>query len=441
MIQTYAIFKDAYRELNAKRLFWIVVGVSVLVVALFAIIGNNDRGLTILGYTIEVPFLSTRAVSSAGFYKFVFSTIGVNFWLTWGATILALISTAGMIPDFVASGSIDMALCKPIGRLRLFLTKYAAGLLFVALPVLVFSAGAFLVIGIRGKSWEPSLFLAVPIVLVCFSYLFCVCALVGIVTRSGITALLVTLVFWVLIWVLNATEVQLLQLKLNSKRDMDRDQTQITLVQQGVEMLKDRLEVLNAATRGPAATPKAEPSAVPPIASPPIEVVTTPEGLSNESSGPKSDNPPRRGRARRDWERLSTLTERIRKSMQPTDDPAEVSRRIVEQETQLENLRNTALENAESFKSLSRWQQGLFAAKTLLPKTGETADLLKRYVIDKEDREGILQMIEDTSGETSPKDVRAVLDSRTIGWVAGTSLAFEFVILSLASWIFCRRDF
>ena len=150
------------------------MGLSVAVVTSFALLGNNERGMTVVGYTLEIPFFSTKAVSHAGFYKFVFSNVGVNLWLTWGAAILALISTAGMIPEFVSSGSIDMTLCKPIGRLRLFLTKYATGLLFVALQVIVFSVGAFLVIGLRGKSWEPSVFLAVPLVVVFYSYLYCV---------------------------------------------------------------------------------------------------------------------------------------------------------------------------------------------------------------------------------------------------------------------------
>ena len=30
---------------------------------------------------------------------------------------------------------------------------------------------------------------------------------------------------------------------------------------------------------------------------------------------------------------------------------------------------------------------------------------------------------------------------RSIFWILGTSLIFEFMILSLAAWIFCRRDF
>ena len=33
MMQTLALFLDGYRELNAKKLFWITLGISALVVA------------------------------------------------------------------------------------------------------------------------------------------------------------------------------------------------------------------------------------------------------------------------------------------------------------------------------------------------------------------------------------------------------------------------
>ena len=42
LTQTGAIFYDAYRELNARKMFWISLGISLLVVACFALIGINE---------------------------------------------------------------------------------------------------------------------------------------------------------------------------------------------------------------------------------------------------------------------------------------------------------------------------------------------------------------------------------------------------------------
>ena len=185
MSQTLAIFLDAYRELNAKRMFWVTLALSGLFIGGFALLGIGNGSLTVLGFDFPVPMPELM-------YKVVLRQAVIGFWLAWGATVLALVSTAGIFPDFLAGGSVDLYLAKPIGRVRLFLTKYAAGLLFVLLQVLVFTVGAFLVAGLRAGQWEPSLFLAVPLVVCFFSYLYAVCVLLGVLTRSTIAALLLS---------------------------------------------------------------------------------------------------------------------------------------------------------------------------------------------------------------------------------------------------------
>lgn len=206
MIQTWALLVDAYRELNSKKLFWITMILSLLVVGALASFGLKSSGFSFLWWSFDDRFLNSRVIPPEKFYKFMFAKFGIPLWLSWVASILALISTAGIIPDFISGGAIELSLSKPISRVRLFLTKYFTGLLFVGLQVSVFTVACMVVIGIRGKSWEPDLLLAIPIVVCFYSYLFCVCTLVGLVTRSTIAALLVTLLFWLFMWTLNVTD-------------------------------------------------------------------------------------------------------------------------------------------------------------------------------------------------------------------------------------------
>ena len=108
LTQTTAMLVDAYRELNSKKMFWISLILSALVVASIACVGINNKGLTVLWWTISLDILNTSFLSPASFYKFVFIQFGFNFWLAWIASILALISTASIIPDLVAGGSIEL---------------------------------------------------------------------------------------------------------------------------------------------------------------------------------------------------------------------------------------------------------------------------------------------------------------------------------------------
>jgi len=206
--QTLAIFYDAYRQINARKMFWVVLGLSLLVVAAMACVGFGPGGLSILWWDVSsASEFSTQHMSAPAFYKYyVVQAVGVDIWLSWVACILALISTAGIYPDFLSSGSIDLSLSKPIGRVRLFLTQYVAGLLFVTLQVAVFSIGSFFVVGFRAGSWDPKMLLAIPLVVCFFSYLFSVCALMGVLTRSTLASLLVTMLFWFLLWGLHTAE-------------------------------------------------------------------------------------------------------------------------------------------------------------------------------------------------------------------------------------------
>jgi ABC-type transport system involved in multi-copper enzyme maturation permease subunit len=205
-MQLLAILLDTYRELSSRRLFWLSLVLSALVVLSFALVGINEEGVQIIVWTLDIPFLNTRNIEAAEFYKLTFYGLGVRFWLGWLACLLALVSSAGLFPEMVAGGTVETLLARPVPRWRIYLFKFLGGLLFTALQVTVFCAASFLVIGLRGNALEPGVFLAVPMVTILYSYLFSVCALLGTWTRSGIAALLLTVLFWGFLFMLNVSE-------------------------------------------------------------------------------------------------------------------------------------------------------------------------------------------------------------------------------------------
>lgn len=378
MNQTIAIFVDAYRELNAKKLFWAVLILSALVVLVFFLVGIDENGMYIAGFhASNRP--STLFFERGQFYTQLYLVLGVGYWLTLAATILAILSTAGTFPDLIAGGSVDLFLSKPIGRLRLFLTKYAAALIFVFLQVTVFSVAGFLLLGIRGGIWAPGVFLAVPIVLIFYSYLYAVCVLIGLLTRSTITAILLTAIFWGVLFCVHIVETSSHYSYLDSQVAVER---LTRVVSQRTAALKkyddEGGEKTSVALRAP-------------------KVAELEKAKFN----------------------LAFAQEKVR----------------------------------------STWHPQLFAAKTLLPKTSETVALLDRYMRRALDFKRSDEELPPIQGESdaAPKSIftpgfspdhekaevrmRAELDKRTEGWVIGTSLAFEAVILGIAAWIFCRRDY
>ncbi|MCA9291236.1 MAG: ABC transporter permease [Phycisphaerales bacterium] len=364
-----AMLVDAYRELNSKKLFWVILAISGVVVLGYGSIGFDAAGVSI-GFGIwhvESEFLYDGSVLSTIFYRSIFASFIVAIWLTWIATILALISTTTVFPDFIAGGAIDLVLAKPIGRLRLFVYKYLVSLLFVVLQVTLFCIGIFLCMGLRVGDWDPLVFAAIPLVIVFFSYLFSVSVLVGVWTRSAITALLLTILFWFGLYSMNQTEAILLTVK--------------TQFQLETEHAAERLAALEA------------------------------------NAGDEPDE---------------TTTSRIAE------------------------LRTEQQEAEDLVARLDTWYRLTAGIKAVLPKTGETIGLLDRW-LSRDSDINIMDIFTgnvqaDGNGQFSlggrpdrdreaQRRVQAVYAGRSETYVIGTSLAFEFVMLGLAAWIFCRRDY
>lgn len=220
------ILWDSFRLLQAKKLFWIALGISMLVAVFYASIGFNDKGMTLFfGWKeFENPLLRQGSPEAAAFYVLLFTDVILKFWLAWIAVALALLSTASIFPDFIAEGSIGISLSKPVGRLRLFLLKYFGGLLFVALQVTVFTVIVFLALGWRTGEWNLTVFWAVPVVTFVFSLLHAVAVWIGVLTRSTLFALLAAFLMWGASLLGQWTEFSLYQMAhLNPEMGMEFD--------------------------------------------------------------------------------------------------------------------------------------------------------------------------------------------------------------------------
>lgn len=389
MTQTLALFVDAYRELNHRKLFWVTLALSGVIVLAFAAIGNDDEGLTIFHWSIPFPFVSTAFIPKADFYKIVFSTLGVGFWLSWIASIIALVSTASIFPDFVDRGSIDLMLSKPIGRARLFLTKFATGLMFAAIQVTVFTVAAVLVIGIRGGDWEPWLLIAIPLVVIFYSYLFAVQAVIGLLTRSVIASVIGVMLFWMTISLVQSGDTVTLAWRVTQEITVERREARLeSSTERAAEYEAERLELSRKVEAGD-----------------------------------------------------DSLKEALAEATSESDLRAA---RLINARTELEDER----ESLEIATTVNGW---LHAANTVLPKTGETIGLLERLLVkhagltmpdDGDDDDNIRQfgaMVGER--EFNERMTEALDESHSYAWILGTSLGFEALVLGFGVWRFSRRDF
>jgi len=377
--QTRAMLVDAYRELNARKLFWITLILSGVLVLVFALLDIGNGSITFAGFSIDIPVDPDRKL----FFNLAFTQIGIGVWLTWVATVLALISTAGIVPDLVSSGTVEMLVSKPISRVRLLLTKYAFGLLFVALQVAVFSVGSFLVFGLKGVMWEPRILLAIPIVVAFYSYLFSVCMLLGLLTKSTVAALLTTLLFWFAMFILNFTDASLLTMKSSSELRVDGLRADVT-----------RLEALTI--EGLEAQGDDAPDA------------NDTEALddSNFYLASRRRNLAAAEEEYESWAKWSGRVAIAKTVLPKTSETIALLERSLIDMTEIEGLQQGGPD----------WEDEARAAAE------ERGDV---YVSQRE----------------ASAAAESALRDRSIWWVLGTSLTFEGVVLAICCWRFTKRDF
>lgn len=208
MNQVLAILWESYRMLKARILFWVVLGISVLVSGVFASIGITDEGYSILFglFDVEADLVSSSSGNGELFYMVIFTNLIVKWWLGWFGIALALISCCSIFPEFLLAGSVDVAVSKPIGRIQLFLVKYMGSLLFVFLQVGVFCLIVFVALGLRMGHWNWSVFWAVPLLVFVFSLIYCVGVLVSVWSKSTLLSLLTMFLLWGGAWGIQLAE-------------------------------------------------------------------------------------------------------------------------------------------------------------------------------------------------------------------------------------------
>jgi ABC-type transport system involved in multi-copper enzyme maturation permease subunit len=455
--QTLAIFYEAYSSLNAKKMFWVVLAISTLIAAAFFLVGIDEEGVNVLTWQLKIPGMNTNVISAAVFYKQIFISFGIGFWLTWLAAILALVSTAGIFPDLINSGSINLLVSKPISRLRLFLTQYAAGLLFVVLQVLLFTLICFLVIGLRGGAWEPGLFLAVPLVVCFFSYLFSVCVLLGMLTRSTLASLLLTMLFWCGIFILGSVEKSLMSIQIMQQRG-------ISTARMGFMPPRPGRRTANEFPPAPPAKPLPTFQEIPKAETPeelqpegktelPSEMQGHPEPESQSASQLAADGAQDKDQTEPDDDRqdesqnnaLAETPEPQRRAQPQPDSnspdiPQPLSDAQITQQLEERDDRQNESQTSDNSQTLELVHDILYSILTVLPKTTETVALLER---------NLLSVDELTAGPSgrpeemvaAARETAETLRSRSVWWIIGTSLGFEAAVLGCAAFIFCRRDY
>lgn len=205
---------DTFRQSLASRIFWFMLGASALVI--FVCLSISIEGGESLRQPDDVALQSRSGQIAVGFGAFRIPLFrdgesAVHFlqllmaeWVAGaGGILLALVWTAGFLPDFLKPSAATVLLAKPIPRWTLLVGKFLGVLAFVGFQVTVFICGTYLALGLATGFWVNSYLLAIPVLLLHFASVFSFSAFLAVTTRSTLACVFGSILFWFLCWGMN----------------------------------------------------------------------------------------------------------------------------------------------------------------------------------------------------------------------------------------------
>jgi hypothetical protein len=230
--------RDTFRQSLSSRLFWVLIGVSVLFILFCLSVGveeppnpfpaSDEPRLSLPPDDPRVKELGKQGVIKEGVevvggtrltlgFGMFSVTVGrdatdaVRFLQIWLAGVaadtagvfLVLIWTAGFLPTFLDPNQVTVLLAKPVPRWSLLVGKYLGVLAFVLAQVTVFVFGTWIALGVKTGVWDALYLRSIPLLVIHFAIFYSFSAMLAVWTRSTVVCVFGSLVFWVVCWGVN----------------------------------------------------------------------------------------------------------------------------------------------------------------------------------------------------------------------------------------------
>ena len=200
-----ALFMDALYQVLDNKVFRILGGLCLFMVLCTFAIGARSEELVILFGWVRIPYRDIFAFFDMPFPGLELAgqlvvqslqKIFVDFAAGVLGIFLAVAATAFFVPRLLEKGAADTVFSKPVSRLTLLLSRYVAGLLFVALLAVLLVGGMHVGFLVGSGYSDPGFLWSALTLVYVFGVLHGVSLLVGVFTRSTVAAILVTMLFW-----------------------------------------------------------------------------------------------------------------------------------------------------------------------------------------------------------------------------------------------------
>lgn len=193
------LVRGTVRELAAKATLYVLAGISTLILLVSALAIGADSSpegttITLFGKPFSPPVTPETVADLAGKLEAAFAG-----GLFLGVVVFGVFGTAGVIPDALEKGTVDLYLSKPIARWQLLLGKYLGGVAVMFLNISYFIGGLWLIVGLKVGVWNMRFLAGALIMSYVFASLYAVVTLFGVLTRNMAIAIIAGILYLILV--------------------------------------------------------------------------------------------------------------------------------------------------------------------------------------------------------------------------------------------------
>lgn len=200
-----ALLEDAFEQVLDNRVFRLLLVVVLAIVAFFFLVGFGPEEIEILWGWRTVSYadlFGSVGQSSRGIEDpqalVIQTVVGLLVETLAGSLGMALCvcATAFFVPRMLEKGAADVLFAKPVSRTTLLFARWSSGLLFVAMLSALLLGGIWLGLWIVSGWHDPGILWGVVTLTYLFAIVHSFSTLVGVLTRSTVAAILLSLFFF-----------------------------------------------------------------------------------------------------------------------------------------------------------------------------------------------------------------------------------------------------
>jgi len=189
-----ANIEDVMREAAAR---WTLVAYFFLS-SLFIIIFASAVNLDIVDGALAGAKLFGKEVEDVGDARISIEKLvlgfetGFSVFLYFICTFLAIFATAHLVPRMQEKGTVDLYLSRPVGRVRLLMSRYVAGLILAFSNVIYLVGSIWLIVWWKTGVANPRFLLGGTIIMLVIAVLLAFAFLIGVITSSTAVSIMST---------------------------------------------------------------------------------------------------------------------------------------------------------------------------------------------------------------------------------------------------------